>query len=213
MCDPTIMAIASMASGLADFAGQQSAQAKQKQSYDEWFAMQEKNRKDQNAKQEQSRQQAEAAQQAAVQGVSAGAQTAAQGAEANRLNDYLSNQTPLTATPASGTPTAGTDTSIADKYMLSSQRLSDDPTFHADLAGKLNAAAQEAKKRIAALATVSSYNGSSGGLDNYVADIFGKSGLTIDQMNERRRGDLAVYGTQQAVNPVQWSYTPGLKIG
>lgn len=214
MCDPSIMAIASMASGVANFMGQQDAQNKQKQAYDEWFAMQEKNRLEQNKKQEESRKLAEAAQQQGVQGVSGEAQAKTQGAEADRLTGYLAGQTPLTADPAPGSPTAGTDTSIADKYMLSSQRIgSGDPTFHADLASKLNAAARDAKSRIAALATASSYGGSSHGLDNYVADMFQKSGMTIDQMNERRRGDLSVYGVQQAVNPVQWSFTPGPSIG
>jgi hypothetical protein len=207
MCDPTIMAVASMASGIADFAGQSSAQAKQKQSYDEWFAMQEKNRIEQNAKQEANRKMAEAAQQQGVTDVSATAQKAAQGAEATRLTGYLDERSPLTAAT-----TPGDTTSIADKYLLSGQSLNSDPTFRTDLAAKLNAAAKEAKGRIAALATASSYGGSAGGLDNYVADSFAKSGMTIDKFNERRRGDLAVYGTQQAVNPVQWSYTPGLKI-
>lgn len=210
MCDPTIMAVASMASGVADFMGQSGAQAKQKQAYDEWFAMQEKNRIEQNRKQEQSRQLAEAAQQQGLQGVSGTAQKAAQGAEQAKVTDYLEGRSPLTA---DATPTAGDTTSIADKYLLSGQNLNTDPTFRTDLASKLNAAAKEAKGRIAALATASSYGGSPGGLDNYVANRFQTAGMTIDEQNEKRRGDLAVYGVQQAVNPVQWSYTPGLKIG
>lgn len=211
MCDPTIMAVASMASGLADFAGQQDAQAKQKQSYDEWFATQEKNRAEQNAKQEASRKLAEQAQQQGLAGVSADAQKLAQGKEQDRLTSYLDERTPLTAD--TGSPTPGADTSIADKYLLSGQGRSGDPTFTSDLAAKIHGASREAKDRIAALAGASSYGGSLNGLDNTVADRFQKSGLAIDKFNERRRGDLAVYGTQQAVNPIQWSYTPGLKIG
>jgi hypothetical protein len=43
--------------------------------------------------------------------------------------------------------------------------------------------------------------------------MFGEAGGAIDLANEKRRGDLAVYGTQQAVNPVTYTYHPGIKIG
>jgi len=57
-----------------------------------------------------------------------------------------------------------------------------------------------------------SFGNSSGGLDNFTTDIFQKGAQTIDMANEFRRGDLAVYGTQQAVNPVTWTYTPGIRL-
>ena len=52
-----------------------------------------------------------------------------------------------------------------------------------------------------------SYGGSYGGLDNTVSSAFQKSGQGIDLANEKRKGDLSVYGIQQAVNPLQYTYT------
>lgn len=209
MCDPTIMAIASMASGVADVMGQASAQAKQKQSYDEWFAMQEKNRAEQNKKQEESRKLAEAAREQALAGVSAPSQAKAQDAEQARLDAYLQSQSgPLLDKTPTG---AGETTSVADKFLLAGQQSGDD-VFKSDLAAKINQAARDARGRIAALATAGSFGNSSGGLDNFTTDIFQKGAQTIDMANEFRRGDLAVYGTQQAVNPVTWTYTPGIRL-
>jgi hypothetical protein len=214
MCDPSIMAIASMASGIADFMGQQNAQAKQKKSYDEWFLQQQKNRKEQNEKQEASRKLAEAARDQALQQVGAEGQKQAQSTEEDRLTNALMQQgSTLTSDPAAASnPVAGVDTSIADQYLLSGQQ-SGDEVFKSDLAAGINRASQEAKNRIAALAGAQSRFGSSGGLDRYVRNIFQKSGEKIDEENQYRVGDLAVYGVQQDVDPVQWSYTPGLRIG
>ena len=36
---------------------------------------------------------------------------------------------------------------------------------------------------------------------------FQRSGQGIDLANEKRRGDLSVYGIQQAVDPLQYTYT------
>jgi len=216
MCDPTIMAIASMASGIADVMGQASAQAKQKQAYDEWFAMQEKNRIEQQKKQEESRKLAEAARQQGVEAISAESQKAAQDREAARLSGYLTKAGgPLTQVdPAAAGPapdTAGVNTSIADKFLLAGQQTGDQ-VFKSDLAAKLNKAASEARARIGALATASSFGPSRGGLDNFTADMFQKAAMTIDEANEFRRGNLAVYGIQQAVNPVTYTYTPGIRL-
>jgi len=208
------MAIASMASGVMDMMGQQAAQEKQKQSYDEWFARQEKNRAEQSKKQEQARQLAEQARAQTVEDASGENVAKVQGDEAARLAGELRNASSLTADSGGG-GTAGIDTSIADKYLLSGQPTSSDgnETFSTDLAANLNQASREAKERIGHLATAQSYGGSSQGFDRYLADIFQRSGQEIDRRNEGRRGDLAVYGIQQAVEPVQWSYTPGLRIG
>lgn len=218
MCDPSIMAIASMASGLADMAGQQSAQAQQKKSYDEWFAQQEKNRIEQSKKQEDARQLAEQARQQTVEDVSGTNVAKAQSDTAARLASEWSQGTPLTADAAHGGVDPGTTTSIADKYLLSGQPRStstdpNDQVFTSDLAAKLNAASKDAKQRIANLANVSSYNDATGGVNSLFRNMFQRSAGMIDKENEFRRGNLAVYGIQQAVQPVQWSYTPGLRIG
>lgn len=214
MCDPTIMAVAGMASGVANAMGQANAAAKQKQSYDEWFAMQEQNRKDQNAKQEASRKQAEAAQQAGVQAVSGTTQTANQQAEASRLTDALNQQSGSLVNPApSATSTPGVDTSIADKSLLLSGQQYGGKAFQEDAASKLAAAATAAKERIAALATTASFGNSQFGMQNSSNDALMASALGINQANSQRQGDLSVYGIQQKVDPVSWSFTPGPTFG
>jgi hypothetical protein len=209
------MAVASMASGIADFAGQSSAQAKQKQSYDEWFAQQEKNRVEQGKQQEHARQLADQARAQTVNDVSGPVAAQAQGAEADRLAAELRSSSPLTAdAPAAGDPgAAGVTTSAADPYLLSPSQGENSDAFKSDLASKIHTASLAAKERIKNMAAVGSYTNSSQGLDRYFSKMFQRSGQGIDLQNEKRRGDLAVYGIQQAVQPVAWSYTPGLRIG
>jgi hypothetical protein len=216
LCDPSIMAIASMASGVADFMGQQNAQALQKKSYDEWFLQQEKNRKEQNEKQEASRKLAENAQAQAVQQVGAEGQEKAQDVEAARLQQVLMDQgSSLTrgAGPNSSEPVAGLDTSIADASLAGQGPGQTDQVFQTAMGAGINKAARDARERIASLANAQSYSGSSQDLNAWVRKALTTSGSEIDHRNENRRGDLAVYGVQQDVDPVQWSYTPGLRIG
>ena len=212
MCDPTVLAIGSTVAGLAGTAASgasaSAAASQQKQAYDEWAANQSKLRAEQNAKQEQDRQIAEKAQTQGLQDVSAGNQKTEQQTEQDRLTAYLQGQD-QTATPQ---PSAGVLTPASDKTILSGQQ-GGDQTFQKDLATKLNAASADAKQRIAALATVSSYGPSSGGLDVKNALAFQKSGTGIDMANDFRRGDLSAYGVQRAVDPLQYQYTPSPLAG
>jgi hypothetical protein len=210
------MAIASMASGVADVFGQMGAQKKQDEAYAVWAEQQKKSREDANRRQEASRNAAELARTQGVDAVSATGQTAAQDAESARLSNYLLDKSgDLTSDDSTSTlaGNAGGDVlePVADKFLLAGQGSGSD-TFKTDLAAKINNAAASARQRIKALATVSSYGPSFGGLDNYTAAAFQKSGGGIDRFNEYRRGDLGVYDTERAINPVQWSYTPGIRI-
>ncbi len=210
MCDPTVLAVAGTVAGVAgqaaNYFGESAAADKQKQAYDEWAANQQKQRQIQQAKQEADRQQADAARTQGLSDVSADAQKQNQADEQARLTSYLQgqNQTP--------TPQPGALTSVADKNLLSGQQSGDD-AFKSDLATKINSATADAKQRIAALAAVSSYGGSSGGLDVKNALAFQKAGMGIDEANDFRKGDLAAYGTETAINPVQYSYTPSPLTG
>jgi hypothetical protein len=205
MCDPTVIAIGSTVAGIAGQAanmmGQSAAQNKQKQAYDEWAANQQKIRQEQQVQQEQERQKADAARVQGLDAVSADAQKQNQASEQARLTSYLQGQT------QQATPQPSSATSVADKTLLSGQQ-SGDATFKADLAGKINQASADAKQRIAALAGVSSYGGSSGGLDITNKLAFQNAGMGIDEANDFRKGDLATYNIQRAVDPVQWSYSP-----
>jgi hypothetical protein len=207
LCDPTVLAVGSLVAGVAgtaaDYMGQADAARKQEQAYNEWAAQQHANRVAAAAKDEQDRQVANAARVQGLSDVSAANQKTEQATEQTRLTSYLSGQD-QTANEAPST-SGQSPTSVADPR-LSGANLAD-PSVKADLADKLGRAAQDSKNRIAALAAVSSYGGSSGGLDVSNANAFAKAGEGIDLGNEFRRGDLGVYQTQQAVNPVQWSYT------
>jgi len=205
MCDPTVLAIGSTVAGIAgkavDYFGQQSAAEEQKKAYEEWAAQQAANRRKAAALDEQNRQQADVARAQGLQDVSAESQKTAQQAEQDRLTSYLQGSQDSAASNQSGvTPTAISDTRLSGQQ-------GGDATFQSDLTSKLGQASADAKKRVAALAAVGSYGGSFGGLDNTVSQAFQRSGQGIDIANDFRRGNMAVYGTEQAVNPLTYTYT------
>ena len=206
MCDPTVLAIGSTVAGLAGSAvssiQQSNAADEQKKAYDDWAAQQHANRVAAAAKDEQDRQIASQAQQKGLQDVSADSQKTAQQQEQDRLNSYLQGQSP-SSTESNPSPT----TAVSDARLSGQQ--GGDAIFQNDLSSKLDQASADSKKRIAALATVGSYGGSFGGLDNTVSKAFSNAGQGIDMANDFRKGDMSVFGTEQAVNPLQYTYNPG----
>ncbi len=205
MCDPTVLTIASTVVGLAgsaaDYIGQSDAASKQEEAYNQWAAQQSKNRAEANAKDQADRQMADAARNQGLQDVSASNQKTEQQQEQDRLTAYLQGSQDSPASNETGkAPTAVSDA------ILSGQQ-GGDSTFQDDLAAKLSSTAADTKRRIAALATVGSYGGSQGGLDVSNANAFQRAGEGIDLGNEFRKGDLSVYNIEQAVDPLQYSYT------
>jgi len=144
---------------------------------------------------------ADAARNQGLQDVSAANQKTVQQQEQDRLTAYLQGDK---NSPAS-TETGAAPVSVSDAQLSGQQ--GGDFTFQSDLATKLNTAAQDSKKRIAALATVGSYGGSQGGLDVSNAQAFQRAGEGIDLGNEFRKGDLSVYNIQQAVDPLHYTYS------
>ena len=65
------------------------------------------------------------------------------------------------------------------------------------------AAAQESRKRIAALAAVQSYGGSQYGLTNRANTIFNAAGQDIRLASDMRQGNLAAYNVAKAVEPIK----------
>jgi hypothetical protein len=209
MCDPTVLAIASTVAGVAgqaaNYFGQQSAQNKQEKEYKSWAAQQSMNRANENARQDELRRGANAATDQATQDLGAENQKRVQGEEEARLTDYLQGK------DQQAHPDPSAPVSVADKT-LSGQEGGGDQ-FQTDLAQKINAASAASKQRIAALAKVSSYGGSYGGLDQNASTALGTSGRAIDMANDLRKGSLGAYGAEQAVNPKQISYTPSPLAG
>lgn len=78
--------------------------------------------------------------------------------------------------------------------------------FQADLAGKLARAARSARGQINALAKLSSYGGSYGGLGTVNPLVLQNSGDAIDMRNNFRRGDLAVWQAEDAIPAAQYTY-------
>jgi hypothetical protein len=204
MCDVATLGLISTVVGTAGSAmnafGAMNAQKKQKQAVDQWAQRQDAMRAAEKGRQDTLRQQAEAAQQQGLQQTSADAQKAAQTDEAARLAQYMQGE----GDPQSQTPEAAAIS--ASDQAIAAGATSGDPQ-KTDLAKKINEATTSAKQRIAALANVSSYGGSEGGLGTIVPQAFARSGSGIDTANDFRRGSLAAYSTERAVDPVQVSYT------
>jgi hypothetical protein len=208
MCDPVSLSIASTVVGAAGTAanafGQMGAQKKQKQEVDLWQAKQKQDRVAEQGRQENLRQQAEAAQQAGAQQVGGEGQTERQGKEEARLADYLLGQSEAsTASPESGAPPVA----AADATLLSGQQGGDE-NFQTDLAKKVHESSKGAEQRIKALARVSSFGESFGGLGRDNPILQAQAGQGIDLANEKRRGSLGAFEREKAVNPVQVTYTP-----
>ena len=202
MCDP--LTLGSLAIGVAGTAassiGQMSAQKKQESEYNRWVQQQKKNRELENQRQESLRQQAEAARQQGVNDISADNQKKLQSAEEERLATELAGEGDVQATPDPAAPT-----SVADPMLSGSQGGGE--VFQSDLASALSDAAASAKQRIGALATVNAYNDSESGLATVNPINQARAGAGIDAANNARRGSLAAYQTEQAVEPVQVSYS------
>jgi hypothetical protein len=205
MCDPSILATISAVSTVAGLAGSgmsalssMNAQKKQKQEIEAWQRKQAMNREAQQVRQEQLRGQAEAARQQGVQAVGAENQKKVQAEEEARLTKYLQGQGEAAqATPEAGAaPVSGAD-------LLKTAGVTGDKEITNDLAYKLNQATKGAQQRLQALAGVSSYGGSSGGLGTVNPLAQQASGQGIDLANNMRKGELAVYDLQQGINPVQ----------
>jgi hypothetical protein len=203
LCDP--LTLGSLAIGAAGTAansiGQAKAAKQQESAYNDWAVQQKTIRDAENARQEQMRQQAEVSRQQGVQAVSADQQKAAQATEAERLTKLTTGQGDVKPTADPAAPVA-----TADKGMLSGQQYGGD-VFQSDLARKLADAAASAKQRIGALATVNSYGGSFGGAGTVNPINQAESGAGIDLANDMRKGSLAAYNTERAVDPQQITYS------
>lgn len=207
MCDPVSLSVASTVIGAAGTAAgamtQRSAQRKQEREVNTWQEQQRKNRFAEGARQEGLRQEATRAQQAGLQQVSAADQQKRQADEEARLAAYLKGD----SAASQATPEAGVPTAVADTEMFSGQEAGGEE-FKTELAKKISEVTSAAKQRIGALARVSSYGESFGGLGTMNPILQQQSGAAIDAQNEFRRGSLGAYGTEQNVDPVQVSYTP-----
>lgn len=87
--------------------------------------------------------------------------------------------------------------------------------FQTDLASKLNRAARGARGQINALARLSSYGGSYGGLGTVNPLILQNSSDAINFRNNQRKGDLDVWRAESAIPAAQYQYkqSPLMALG
>lgn len=207
MCDPltAVAAVGSLASaGAGIYEGMQASSEiaatrdAQNQANANWVAYQTRIHQEQAAAEDMERQKATAAQQATLQKVGPQAQEATQQTEQQRLNALYGK--PGASAAAGGAGVQGT--------LLSGEQ-SGDKSFMDSLTTQVNNATAQARQRIAALATASSYGGSFGGLGTTVPIAFAQGGNDINLANAIRQGNLKTYGVQQQVQPINYTVGPG----
>jgi hypothetical protein len=202
MCDPftagIIGAIGSIGSAVANYSAQSSAMSKQNDANAQWIAFQRQQSQEASARDEANRAQAMAAQQQSLQKVSGQQQMQQQQTEEKRVTEAI--------TPDQ----LKTPTNVGD--MLLSGQKSANPQVSQAMTNSITNAAQDARQRIAALATVESFGPSQFGLNNYVNQSFQTGNQGIDLYNDYRRGDLAAYGVAKNVEPIRYQVAPGAGI-
>jgi hypothetical protein len=206
LCDAVSLAIASTVIGTVGTAmssmGAMRAQKQQERNVHAWQQEQNRNREAEQLRQEQLRQSAEVERQKGLKDISAQDQSRRQAEEEARLASYYKGETGATGQPEAAI-------SEADRVAAQASAAgSNDPAFRSDLAANLNAATREAKARLGALAGISSFGGTPGGLALMNPILQQQSGGAIDMFNEFRRGSLGAYGLEKAIDPVQVSYSP-----
>ena len=202
MCDPMVGMLVSAGSALVNYQQQSDVMSQQQSANDAWVAYQQDAQRKELAADEAARQKAEAARQTSLTDVNAGAQKAQQAAEQQRLTDFMTPQS-IKSSNAQGTDPNQTPGDL----LLSGQQYAT-PEVQSQIAGQLNQAAQDARSRIAALATMQSYGGSQFGLQPTVANAFQTSGQQIALQGDIRQGNLAAYQVAKNVQPLHIVATP-----
>jgi hypothetical protein len=190
-----IGAIGSAASSFASYSAQQSAMKKQEDANAQWVAYQRKARAEANQRENELRQQAEAARQSTLTELTPEKQKAAQQTEQERLQKDI---TPVNL--------QGQQPVVGDELLAGLKGAA--PEVQADLTSRINNAAVDARKRIAALSTIQSYGDSQFGLQNRAQDLFNQSGQNIRLAGDERAGNLAALGAAEQVEPAHITATP-----
>lgn len=199
MCDPMVGMLVSAGSALVNYQQQQDVMSQQQAANDAWVAYQQQAQQKENAADEAARQKAESARQTALTDVNAGAQKQQQATEQARLTNFITPQS---------IKKSGTDPNeVPGDLLLSGQQYAT-PEVQQQISGQLNQAAQDARSRIAALATMQSYGGSQFGLQPTVNQAFQTSGQQIQLQGDVRQGDLAVLQAARNVQPLHIVATP-----
>lgn len=196
MCDPLSLGIVSAVGAVASQAGsyfvQRNAMKRAEDAQATWRAGQARYRAEENARQDELRKQAEGARRETVTDLLPANQQKAQRDEQARLTAELSADS--------------FNPSVADETLLSGGSLGGE-TFKSDAAGRLAKASADARKRIAALATMGSYGNSFGGVGTRAQEVLARGDQGISLANNMRQGSLSAYGIEKAIQPLQTGTT------
>jgi hypothetical protein len=203
MAAPLLGAGASVGSGLIEMQNRQKAQQQQRQNIDNWYAYQAAQRQMEYGRQNKLRIEADTSRMKTLNNVGGIGQKSMQQTEEARLAPELMRGT----SAASSAPTAspGSITAGSQPGALTGQS-GGDSVFTSDLARRLNNAAQDSRQRIQALAGMSSYGDSFGGLGTMIPMEFGQSASDINMANNFRKGSMAAYDVAKQVAPQQVNY-------
>ena len=206
MCDPiSIIGLAfSIGSAVANYEAQEDMANQQNAANDAWVAYQRRQSQAYQAQDEARRKDAEAGREGALSELTADKQKQAQVNEQSRLTTAL--------TPDDIAAMAKGDKSAVDDQLLSGQQ-NGDQGIKGNIEAQIQAAAQESRQRIAALAAVQSYGGSQYGLTNRANTIFNAAGQDIRLASDERQGDLAAYNVAKAVEPIKIVQHGGQALG
>lgn len=197
MCDPlTIAGLAlSAASTIGTGIAQNRVAGMNRRAQEENVRYRESMRRAELARQEEQRRQANEAWAQALERSSEPAQTEQLQTEQQRLSDLFNTRPD---------PVDDQGQIIGD-VLLSGQDSDDERTRQA-FATSLAEEAGRARDRIEAMATLSAYGPSSGGLDRFVSQNLAESGRDIFRTQSFRRGGLNALNTELAVEPIQYDY-------
>lgn len=196
MCDPISMIGLAFSIGMSVYNMQQQQEmaSQQESANAQWVAYQRRQAQEYSARDEKLRKDSEAARTSAMSELTAEKQTKAQEGEQERLTSVL--------TPEETAAMARGDKTAIDATLLSGQQGTDEGV-KSQIQMSIQQAAQEARKRIAALAAVQSYGGSQYGLTNRANTIFNTSGQDIRLASDLRQGALAAHQVAKAVEPIK----------
>jgi hypothetical protein len=197
MCDPiSIIGLAfSIGSAVANYSAQEDMANQQNAANEAWVAYQRRKSQEFQAQDEARRKDAEAGREGALEGLTADKQKQAQANEQARLTTAL--------TPDDIAAMAKGDKLAVDSQLLAGQQ-GGDQSIKGNIEAQIQAAAQEARKRIAALAAVQSYRANT---------IFNTAGQDIRLASDMRQGDLAAYNVAKAVEPIKIVQHGGQSLG
>jgi hypothetical protein len=195
---------AGLAGGLMDLQGRKKAHQKQQEALHKWYAMQNAFRMQERQRQEDLRNGADTSRLNTLYGdVSNIAQKNTLMQEGDRLNDAYAQ-----GTSASSSAPSASDAAIragSQAGTLTGQG-GGDQQFTSDLARRLNNATANTRDLIRGMATVGAYGNSMGGLGTVVPLAFARSAADINMFNNFRKGSLAAYGVEKAIEPEQIYY-------